>query len=299
MSGDNIEHGTLGHGLAYVKLGSGPPLVVAAALTADHRPLHGSDLRFELMQLRPLARHRTVWWVNRRQGMDPNVSMADIADDYADVLRTTFDDPVDGMGISTGGSVALQLTVDRPELVRRLVVAASGCRLGTWGKASQLRLADHVRARRPRAAASDLFGMLAATPRTRSMLRVMGWVMGSAVWAIDEPDDLLATIQAEDRFDVTDRLGALHLPVLVIGGSRDQFYDSGQVFVRTADRIPGARLILYPGKGHLGTLSGKRLPRDVLAFLAEEPPIALLETKEMTDGETHGSADSDSTDHRT
>jgi pimeloyl-ACP methyl ester carboxylesterase len=85
---------------------------MAVALTADHRPPHGSDLRFELKQLRPLARQRTVWWVNRRQGLEPNVSMADIADDYAEVLRTTFDDPVDVMGISTGGSVALQLTVD-------------------------------------------------------------------------------------------------------------------------------------------------------------------------------------------
>jgi len=294
VSGDSIETGTLGRGLAYARLGTGPPLVVAAGLTADHRPLQGSDLRFELKQLRPLAGQRTVWWVNRRQGLEPNVSMADIAGDYADVLRTTFEGPVDVMGISTGGSVALQLTVDHPELVRRLVLAASGCRLGTWGKASQRRLADHVRARRPRAAASQLFGMMAATPRTRSMLRVAGWVMGSAVWAIDEPDDLLATIAAEDRFDVTDRLGALQLPVLVIGGSRDQFYDSGQVFVRTADGIRGARLILYPGKGHLGTLSDKRLPRDVLAFLAKPPLIGSLKTKEMADGKAHGSAGPDS-----
>jgi pimeloyl-ACP methyl ester carboxylesterase len=253
--------------------------VVAAGLTADHGPLHGSDLRFELKQLRPLARQRTVWWVNRRQGLDPNVSMADIADDYADVLRATFDGPVDVMGISTGGSVALQLTVDHPELVGRLVVAASGCRLGAWGKASQRRVAELVRARRPRATASELAGVMAATPLTRSMLRVVGWLMGSAFFPIDEPDDLLATIQAEDRFDVTDRCGALRLPVLVIGGSRDQAYDSGQVFVRTAERIPGARLILYPGKGHLGTLSDKRLPRDVLAFLAEEPLIGSPETK--------------------
>jgi pimeloyl-ACP methyl ester carboxylesterase len=118
---------------------------------------------------------------------------------------------------------------------------------------------------------------MAATPLTRSMLRVVGWLMGSAFFPIDEPDDLLATIRAEDRFDVTDRCGALHLPVLVAGGSRDQFYDSGQVFVRTAERIPGARLVLYPGKGHLGTISGKQLPRDVLAFLAEEPLIGSLE----------------------
>jgi hypothetical protein len=49
MTRDNIEQGPLGRGLAYVRLGSGPPLVVPAALTPDHRLLHGSDLKFELM----------------------------------------------------------------------------------------------------------------------------------------------------------------------------------------------------------------------------------------------------------
>lgn len=136
MTTDMVEQGTFGRGLAYVRLGSGPPLVVAPGMTANHRPPSGSDLKFELRQLRPLVRKRTVWWVNRRQGLAPDASMADIANDYAEVLRSTFDGPVDVMGISTGGSVALQLTADHPELVRRLVVAVSGCRLGTRGKAA-------------------------------------------------------------------------------------------------------------------------------------------------------------------
>jgi pimeloyl-ACP methyl ester carboxylesterase len=268
----DFEEGTLGRGLAYVRFGSGQPLVVAAGLTPTHRPPSGSDLTFELRQLRPLAAKRVVWWVNRRQGLDPNASMADIADDYADALRSTFRGAVDVMGISTGGSVALQLTADHTELVRRLVLAASGSRLGTWGKASQLRVADHVRARKPRATAAEMAGMLAAKPWSRAALRGVGWLMGSAFWSITEPDDLLATIQAEDRFDLTDRLAQIRVPVLVVGGTRDQYYDSGRVFVRTADRIPGARLILYPGKGHIGTVSSRSLPRDVLAFLAEGDP---------------------------
>jgi len=270
MAGNNLEQGTLGRGLPFVKVGSGPPLVFAAGLTPDHKPPQGMDLRFQVMQLRSLARRRTVWWVNRRQGLHPDATMADIAGDYADAMRTLFDGPVDLMGISTGGSVALQLTADHPELVRRLVVAASGSRLGAWGKASQLRVADQVRARNVRATAREMGGMLAATPRSRAALRAMGWLMGSAFWPIDEPDDLLATIQAEDRFDLTGRLGELGVPVLVVGGDRDQYYDSGRVFVQTADRIPGARLILYPGKGHLGALSSKQLPRDVLTFLHED-----------------------------
>ncbi|WP_165372857.1 alpha/beta fold hydrolase [Pengzhenrongella frigida] len=271
-SSDHVEHGTLGRGLAYVRRGSGPPLVVAAAITPTHRPPTGSDLTFVLRQLRPLAAERTVWWVNRRPGLDPTASMADIADDYADVLSGISDGPVDVMGISTGGSVALQLTCDHPELVRRLVMVASGCRLGTRGKASLLRATTQVRARNPRGTAQEFAGMLAAKRWSWATFRSVGWLLGSAFWPIDDADDLLATIQAEDRFDLTDRLHEIRAPVLVVGGTRDLYYDGANVFVLTADRIPDARLILYPGKGHLGTVSNRRLPRDVLAFLAEDSP---------------------------
>ena len=57
---------------------------------------------------------------DRRQGLDPNATMADVGDDYADALRTTFDGPVDVMAISTGGSVAMPLTADRLELKAHL-----------------------------------------------------------------------------------------------------------------------------------------------------------------------------------
>lgn len=267
---DNVEQGVLGRGLAYIKVGSGAPVVVAAGLLPDHRPLRGLERRIQLRELRPLAAHRTVWWVNRRRGLDPHASMADIADDYADALRRSFDGPVDVIGISTGGSVALQLAADHPEVIRRLVVVASGSRLGARGRQEQRDLADRVRARKPRAAAAEAIGTAGVTPVSRAVLGAAGWLMGSALWAVDEPDDVLVTIEAEDRFDLTGRLGEIRVPVLVVGGTRDRAYDDGRAFTQTADRIPGARLILYPGKGHLGVLAGKQMPRDALAFLAED-----------------------------
>ena len=267
MTRDDVAQGVLGRGLAYMKLGSGVPVVVAAGLVADHRPLRGIERRLQLRQLRPLAAKRTVWWVNRRRGLDPHASMADIADDYADALRRTFDGPVDVIGISTGGSVALQLAADHPEVIRRLVVAASGSRLGARGRQEQLDLADRVRARKPRAAAAGAIGTTGANMLSRAVLTAAGWIMGSALFAVDEPDDVLVTIEAEDLFDLTGRLGEIRVPVLVVGGTRDRAYDSGAAFTQTADGIPGARLILYQGKGHLGVLAGRQMPRDALAFL--------------------------------
>jgi pimeloyl-ACP methyl ester carboxylesterase len=66
--------------------------------------------------------------------------MADLANDYAGALDGMFQRPVDVLGISTGGSLALQLAADRPELVERLVVAGAACRLSEYGRSRSARL---------------------------------------------------------------------------------------------------------------------------------------------------------------
>ena len=63
-------------GMASLSLGSGPPLLFLPGLTPSHQPPHGSSRRFQLQQMRLFAEHRAVWWVNRRQGLPPDVSMA-------------------------------------------------------------------------------------------------------------------------------------------------------------------------------------------------------------------------------
>jgi pimeloyl-ACP methyl ester carboxylesterase len=272
MARREVERGVLGGGMAYLKLGSGEPVLVAAGLSPDHHLPRGLGLWAQVRQLRPLARQRTVWWVNRRHGLDPYASMADIADDYARVLSANFDGPVDVVGISTGGSVALQLTIDHPELVRRLVLVASGSRLGTWGRRAQQELAVEIRANHPRAAAARASGMAGATYSSRAALGAGGWLLAPTHFALRSPQDILATLQAEDRFDVSDRLGEIGIPVLVVGGGRDPIYENGRVFIQTAARIAGARLILYPEKGHLGVLGGRVIGRDALAFLDERMP---------------------------
>ena len=74
------------------------------------------------------------------------------------------------------------------------------------------------------------------------------------------------TVEAEDKHDFKDRLGEISAPTLVVAGDRDPFYTE-TLFRETAEDIPEARLILYPGMGH--PASGKHFGRDVLAFLEE------------------------------
>jgi pimeloyl-ACP methyl ester carboxylesterase len=57
---------------------------------------------------------------------DRPISLIDMGDDMATVLRALGHQQVDVMGYSMGGGVAFQLAVQHPELVRRLVLVSAG-----------------------------------------------------------------------------------------------------------------------------------------------------------------------------
>ena len=81
-----------------------------------------------------------------------------------------------------------------------------------------------------------------------------------------DPSDMLATIEAEDAFDLRERLHEIAAPTLIIGGGRDRFYPV-ELFRETAAGLPDARLVLYENRAHGGTFADRRFGRDVVAFL--------------------------------
>jgi pimeloyl-ACP methyl ester carboxylesterase len=56
--------------------------------------------------------------------------------------------------------------------------------------------------------------------------------------------------------------------VLLIAGGRDRAFPADLVR-ETAAAIPGARLVIYPRCGHLGTMLHPKFGRDVASFLNE------------------------------
>ncbi|MGW4713562.1 alpha/beta fold hydrolase [Nocardia sp. NPDC004260] len=258
-----ITEGVLEHGLPYFAIGSGRPLVFLRWFSPDHANPRGRMLDSEVRVLRPLARSFRVYAVGRAPGMARGITMAEIAAEHADALRTEFGAPVDVLGISSGGSVALQLAADHPEVVRRLVVASSGCRLDPVTKEGQMRYAEAVL--RGRRAMHHLASSSVSSPAAARLA-------GAAMWLLDplsrprDPADTHAFLRAEDEFDLTERLGEIQAPTLVIGGERDAAY-SLATFRRTADGIPDSHLVIYPGAGHVSALRHPRFAIDVVNFL--------------------------------
>jgi pimeloyl-ACP methyl ester carboxylesterase len=165
--------------------------------------------------------------------------MADIAADYAVALGPAFGEPVDVLGISTGGSVAQQFALDHPRLLRRLVLAGAAHRLGPVAREAQRRSAEF-------AESGDYRRSLARMGKNWDTL------------------DMIATIRAEDAFDVAGRLGEVRAPTLLIAGDRDLNFGMG-LFERTAALIPDCRFVVYGAttagrKARGGTRTGSGAP---------------------------------------
>lgn len=263
-----MSEGTTAGGLPFLTFGSGPPLVVLPGITGRHR----NPPRWQATRLAPglraLAGRRTAHLLQLRPGLAPGTTMADLADDVADAIREDLGGgPLAVYGVSTGGSVALQLAVDHPGLVSRLAVVCAAACLGDDGRRHQRRLAELTVAGRPREGWAQLAPALATTTPGRWAMRAASWLAGGP--GPQEAGDLLAVIEAEDAFDVRARLNEVTAPTLVLGGALDGFY-SAELFVTTADGIPDARLLLRPRSGHVGTLAHRSAARAVTAFLAGE-----------------------------
>ena len=253
------------HGdIPYLRLGQGPPLVMVQGLSPQHDIPQGWQRRMTLSAVAPLADEFSVFVVNRKRGLQPGQSMSDIAGHIAGAIEHDLGEPVMLHGTSTGGSVALQLAVDRPDLVRRLVVVASAYRLGPEGRASQAELARLIRAGDPAGGWAEMIGLtLPSSLRrsTRPLARLAARSMARA-----DPNDMLVTVDAEDAFDVKDDLPRITAPTLVIGGGKDPFYPR-ELFRTTADGVQDGWAHIFEGWGHLRTAGSKATTLLALGFL--------------------------------
>jgi len=246
--------------LPLLTVGQGPPLVVLLYTPQAANPT--GMARWSTMRLvRPFADRFTVHVVNRPPGLPPTTTMAELAGVYARGLKAMVGGPVDVLGISTGGSIALQLAADHPELVDRLVLGGTACTLGPIGKRAQRGYIQRAEAgERPSPALAEV---VTGSPIGQRLLAGLLWLSDGHR---KDHTDAVVVLRAEDEFDLGGRLRDISAPTLMIQGERDRVYPL-ELARRTAQGIPGAKLIVYDGVGHNGTFTGKRFARDVLAFL--------------------------------
>jgi pimeloyl-ACP methyl ester carboxylesterase len=255
-------------GVPFAAAGGGRPLVVLPGLL----PMTGVEsdqlVRGSLAPVGGLADQRRLVVLNRWPDLPRDVTMAALARGHADAVRAGFPgEPVDVLGMSTGGSIAQQMAAEHPDVVRRLVLLSTACRLGPVGRRDQARVAGLLRTGATRAACRSAGASLLPRP-LRLLGAAVGWLGANRVLGSTRAaDDLLATLDAEDGFDLANCNGTIRAPTLIVAGGRDRFY-SRELFEQTTQLIPHSRLYVRPRRGHTSVTFDPRAIAAIQGFLS-------------------------------
>jgi pimeloyl-ACP methyl ester carboxylesterase len=191
-----------------------------------------------------------------------------VIDPLADAIKQLCgDQPVNLIGVSTGGFAALGLAARYPTLVRR-VISISGFARGRWigsfGMLQGLARGGSLGQSLFRAT-SDIAGgnplavrMVLATAgpnwQMKPLLRYpyLDAVLKAMQPAINQADveALFAYFSAMPEIDISAWLGAIRAPTLLIAGGRDPIVATDQSR-QIANLVPGAQLHIFPEAGHL------------------------------------------------
>jgi pimeloyl-ACP methyl ester carboxylesterase len=250
----------LNDGLSAATAGEGPPLVILPGLGqgADLAARVPRSVAWPTLAL-AAGFKRTVVQVNRPLCPPAGMTVADLAGWHATALRTRFGEPVDVMGISGGGVTGLQLALDHPGTVRRLVLCSAASRASDDGRRELLAMIELERQGRSTA---WLGAALTARGPVRPLLAA--WYARSR--GRPRAPGEAALVEAAQDWDVTARLGELTIPVLAAGGTDDAIVPPDLVRA-TASGIPGGQLLLLEGRGHFTALYDPRLKPAIAAFL--------------------------------
>jgi pimeloyl-ACP methyl ester carboxylesterase len=251
--------------LPHARLPGGPRvLLVLEGLTLEHKAPTGRALRLLRWAYKRYTRDYTVYHVARRPGLPAGATTRDMAGDYARWAQGKFDGPVDVVGFSSGGEIAQYLAADHGQLVGRLVLSDTGCRLGEDAKALLRAARDKAARGRAAEAQADVAAHMDFGRLGGALVRLLGRRM---MREPADPSDYIATLDADLAHDATGVLPKISAPTLVVAGTRDFFFPE-PILRETAERIPGATLRLYEGVGHAVSKTHKRrFEDDVLAFL--------------------------------
>ena len=258
---------------AYRELGTGTgvPVVFLHHLTAvlddwDPRVVDGIA-----------AHHRVIAFDNRGvggTGSSVPSTVDQMGSDAIAFITALGLQKVDLFGFSLGGGVAQMVALQRPDLVRRMVLAGTGPRGGGGiDKMATIVGAAYLKAALTR---SDPRNFL-FFPRTPGGKRAAADYLGRLKERTGDRDKgismqaRIAQIQAIRHAGKSkpDDLSVITQPVLVANGDKDLMVDSSHS-ADMARRLPNSTLIIYPDSGHGGVFQyHQTFVAEVLRFLAD------------------------------
>jgi pimeloyl-ACP methyl ester carboxylesterase len=252
---------------------TGPRLSFMAAGPQDGPPvllLHGiaansTGWRFQLDALARAGRRAIAWNAPGYFLSDPFAAEAPAPEAYADALAALMEAlgvaQADLVGSSFGTLVGIAFAARHPSRVRRL--ALLGCSRGQRWKPAE----ERARMLAMRAAAAAQGGVAMARERGPSLVAADSapalLALVQRMLAATDGRALLQAARCSDQADSLDHAPDVRAPTLLLCGAEDRV-NPPEVSRAAAAAIPGARLVLLPGIGHLPELECPRTTNRLL-----------------------------------
>ena len=255
--------------------GPGVPLLVLGGVETGLRPMAGSE-HAHLRRWEHRTAHRPVVIMGRPLPDDPANAPAMMhpraaAGSIARGVRALRDitPPMAVEAESGGGRISLWLALDHPDLVARLVLASVASETPsdsamTGRMAQWLDLAE-------RGEWADFFAHLALQLKPAGSVHAEAFPVAPRFQPHPStPERFIGELRAtlDPSSFVTDRLGEISVPTLVLAGGQDQVVPLASTQM-VAEAIPGARFEVDPECGHTVRTLFRGYDEIVEAFLAE------------------------------
>jgi pimeloyl-ACP methyl ester carboxylesterase len=211
--------------------------------------------------------------IGRSTGPTPD-NIADMAGDAIAFIEVLDLPRVDVLGFSLGGMIAQQMLFERPDLIRRAILAGTGAPGADGMFSPEIVMAA---AKIPSDAESLMFLFFSPTQRSqaagrRYLQRMLTRKEREPATTKQTIDAHLAAIRAwgEMNGPAFARLKAVEQPILVVNGTHDIMIPAFNAFA-LSQQLPNVQLILYPDSGH-GSLFQypEWFVHDVSRFLARD-----------------------------
>jgi 3-oxoadipate enol-lactonase len=234
---------TNGIELYYEVQGTGQPLVLIHGLGSSTR-----DWEFQVPELS--KNYQVITFDLRGHGksdkpMGP-YSISMFASDTAGLLKALGLESAHFVGISLGGGVAFQLAIDAPALVKTLVIVNSGPSMG--GTPDERKKEFDSRVAIVKQMGMSAMGQALAPrlfPKSEHASLRDTFV---ARWAENDPRAYIDALLSMADWDVTNQLGSIRCPTLVIAADQDYTpVASKEAYVRL---MPNAELVVIPEAHH-------------------------------------------------
>jgi len=256
-----------GRTIYYEEHGSGDPLLCVMGLATD-------TVGWTLQLPAFAERHRTIVFDNRDVGRSSYVEgpyeIADMADDALAVADSLSLESFHLLGVSMGGAVAQEVALSVPERVRTLTLAVTFAGGSNYARA----LADHWGTRATKLSREERVDELLLLTLSEGFYEVQGAVDFVRNMALQNPNPqppeaFGRQLEASSRHDARGRLGALTMPVHVIGAEHDILVPVWKS-VEVAELIPEAKLTVVERAAHgLQLERAQEFNEIVLGFIAE------------------------------